>query len=115
MVKTIATNSSNDMFLDGSGNVAFNTGVDAIKDICASATKMRLGEAIYQTNLGMPMFESIFKGTPNVAIYESYLRKTIMTVDGVISIKSLTASVSDGVFSYKATIETRYGLAYLNQ
>ena len=114
MTTTFGTNASNDIYLDSSGNLAFLSGQSAVESACAVASQMQLGEAIYQTNLGLPAFETIFSGVPNVAIYESYLRTTLMNVPGVVSVTSITSKVENNTFSYTATIESVFGTTYLN-
>ena len=68
LTTTIGTNASNDIYLDATGNLAFLSGQAAVESACAVASQMQLGEAIYQTNLGQPTFETVFNGTPNIAI-----------------------------------------------
>ena len=114
MTQTIATNSNNDIYLDASGNLAIFSGQLAVEQACATASKLQLAEAIYQTNLGIPNFESVWNGTPNLAIFESYLRQTLMNVEGVVAVTSLNVSVSKNVLSYQAQIESVYGSLYLN-
>ena len=114
MTKTIATNSNNDIYLDASGNLAVLTGQEAVAAACRTASLLQLCEAIYQTNLGLPNFQAIWVGVPNLAIYEAYLRKTIQSVECVVSITSLKTSVENNVLRYTATVESVYGSLYLN-
>ena len=114
MVQTFGTNSSGDIYLNAAGNLALLSGEPAVSAACVTASLMQLGEAIYQTNLGLPTFQTVFSGVPNVAIYESYLRQTLMAVPGVVSVTSITAKVENNVFSYVATIESVFGRLFLN-
>lgn len=114
MVQTLGTNTSNDIYLDSTGNLALLSGQSAVSNVAQNASLMQLGEAIYQTNLGLPTFETVFNGVPNLAIYEAYLRATLTAVPGVVQVTSITSKVANNTFSYTATIETIYGTTYLN-
>jgi len=109
MVQTFGTSQTGDIYLDSAGNLALLSGQSAVESAAQVASLMQLGEAIYQTNLGLPAFETVFSGVPNLAIYESYLRTTLMNVPGVVSVTSITAKVENNTFSYTAQIETVYG------
>ena len=113
MTTTVATNAHNDIYILPNGNLSITTGQDAVLQACATASKLQLGEAIYQTNLGIPNFEVVWNGTPNLAIFETYLRQALLSVDGVITVTSLNISVSKNVLSYQAQIESAFGTLYL--
>lgn len=114
MTQTFATNSNNDIYINSSGLLQIDTGINAVEDACATATKMQLGEAVLQTTLGIPNFQNVWNGVPNLAIWENYLRSTIASVNGVNNIVSLSIKKQQNTLSYVATIETIYGTAYLN-
>ena len=114
MTTTLGTNSSGDIYLDATGNIALLSGLPAVTAACKTASLLQVLEAIYQINLGQPTFGTVFTGIPNVAIYESYLRKTLMGVPGVVSVASITAKIQNNVFSYTAKIESVFGQLFLN-
>ena len=114
MTQSFGLNSSNDIYINAAGNLQIDTGINAVEDACKNVSLLQLGEAILQTTLGMPTFQTVWNGTPNIAIYENYLRQALQSVDGVVAINSLTSNVSKNVYSYSATIETLYGSLYLN-
>lgn len=86
-----------------------DTGQSAVEDACSNVSKMRLGEAVLQTGLGLPMFEALFNGIPNPAIYENALRVALENVDGVVSVNVIELSQVNHSFNYSATIETEFG------
>jgi hypothetical protein len=117
MTQTFGTTAfpANDIYLLPNGNVAILQGQSAVEAACQSTSLLRLGEAILQTTLGIPYFQAVWAGVPNLSVYESYLRNAITSVNGVVGIQSLTISVSQGTLSYTATIESVYGEIYLTQ
>lgn len=112
MTQSIGINASNDMFIGADGNLVIRTGELAVEDACKNASQMRLGEAVLQTGLGLPMFESIFNGIPKPAIYENALRQTLEAVDGVIKVTVLEIIARKNTFAYTATIESVYGKTF---
>ena len=115
MTQSLGMNAAGDIYINAAGSLQIDTGPQAVTDACKNVSLMQLGEAIYQTNLGMPTFQTVFNGTPNVAIYEAYLRTALENVEGVVNVTSLMATVDHNVFSYQAQIETIYGNLFLNQ
>ncbi len=112
MTQTFGTNSNNDLYIGSDGNLVVDSGQQAVEDACATATKMQLGEAIYQTTLGMPTFQSVWNGVPNLAVYENYLRRTIQAVEGVVRVVSIDVAVANNTLAYRATIESQYGITF---
>lgn len=114
MTTTFGTNSNNDIYLGTNGNIVVLTSLAAVMAACATAAKAQLGEMIYATTSGIPNFQTIWIGTPNYAIFESYLRTTLENVEGVTQVNNLTMSTSNNILSYSATIMTIYGKDTLN-
>jgi hypothetical protein len=113
MTQSVATSAfpANDIFINVSGNLQILQGQPAVEAACQSASLLRLGEAILSTTTGIPFEQAVWIGTPNLAVYENYLRTAILNVDGVIAIQSLTVSVSQNTLSYVCTIQSVFGLA----
>lgn len=109
MTTTFGVNKDNDLYLAGDGNLAVKTGLDAVLQACATATKAQLGEMVLETKLGIPTFQTVWNGTPNYALYSDYLRSTLMQIDGVQEIVMLNLKTNKNVLSYEATIKTIYG------
>jgi len=114
MSQTFAVNSNNDLYLDNNGNIAIATGVDAVSFDCQFAAKTQLGEMVLFTNQGIPNFQVVWVGSPNIAQFEAALRIAILNVPGVVDILNLSISFNDNILSYEITILTIYGEAYLN-
>lgn len=109
MTVTFGTNADNDLYLGPDGNLVVLTGLAAVTAVCETTSRALLTEMIYQVNSGIPYFESIFVGSPNYAIFRSYLINALLAVDGVQNVQSLTLTVNKGVLHYQATIQTKFG------
>lgn len=114
MTQTLGTNENNDIYLGPTGNLVVDNGQQAVEDACQTAAQLQLGEAVLQTQLGIPNFQTVWVGVPNIAIFEAYLRRALLGVNGVIAVTALTVSVADNVLKYTATIQSVYGELFLN-
>ncbi len=110
MVQTFSTNSDNDIYIGQDGRLAIATGIDAVLQACKTASLAQLGEMVLATGLGIPNRETIWVGVPNYQLWELYLRKTLLSVPGVQSVKSLQINVRDNTLFYTVTIVTIYGV-----
>lgn len=108
MVQTLATNAQNDIYIQSNGTISLVSGETAVEFGCASAARAQLGEMIYNTTQGIPNFQAVWIGSPNLATFEAYLRNTLLNVAGVTSIASLTVTYANNVLSYVADIQTQY-------
>lgn len=113
-MRCIAVDEKNDMYIGENGNLALNSGIDAIMQACANAVKAQLGEMILETNRGIPNFQTVWNGAPNIAQFEAFLRRTILEVEGVTNILNLTTRVNNGTLFYEVDIQTIYGSEVLN-
>ena len=111
MAQSFSLNSNNDIFMNSSGNIDLSSGINAIVYNCQNATQAQLGEMIFNQNQGLPNFETVWTGTPDIALWQAYLQQTIQNVVGVTTINSLTINSSKNILSYTANIETIYGNA----
>ena len=109
MTQTIGTDSNNDLYLGSNGNIVILQSQSAVVAACRSASLLSLGEAVLATTTGIPFFQAVFNGQPNIAVFQSYLRTAILNVPGVLSIQNLTTNVNGGVLSYSVTIQSIYG------
>lgn len=114
MAQTFGTNSNNDIYIGADGNLAILTAAPATLGACATASKAQLGEMVLAITSGIPTFQTVWTGRPNLLIFESYLRKTLKAVVGVTDVKSLTTSVVDGALKYTAVIQSVYGPLTVN-
>lgn len=114
MVMTFTTNENNDIFIGPDGNLSISTGLQGVLQACATATKAQLGEMCLATTSGIPNFQTVWVGSPNLAIWQKYLRTTIENVEGVIEVTELDVSVANNILSYTATIRSIYGPGEIN-
>lgn len=114
MTRTLAVDDNNDIFVGVDGLLSIATARDAVMQACAQAAKAQLGEMIYAVDQGLPNFEVVWNGAPNLSQYEAYLRRNIEAVADVISVDAVTITANAGVLSYIATIKTIYGPGLLN-
>lgn len=108
-MRTIAVNSNNDIYIDSSGNLAMVEGIDAILQQCEQAASIRLGELPYNQSKGIPFFDNVFTDSPDLALYDMYLRKQFNSVTGVVRVINIGFKQEGDVLSYEAVIETIYG------
>lgn len=113
MTTTFGTNASNDLYIAGDGNMVVDTGQQAVEDACATASKMRLGEGVLQTTAGMPIFQALFNGVPNPALYENALRTNLQAISGVANVTVIALVPEKNTFSYTAVIESIYGKEFI--
>lgn len=113
MTKMLAVDDNNDLFIRGSGLLALNSDLDAVMQAAQHAAQAQLGEMILAIDQGVPNFQTIWESATNVAQFQAYLRRAIMSVDGVIEVRDLETEVRDNVIFYAATIVTIYGSGVL--
>lgn len=114
MVQTFATNAQNDLFVNSAGSLTMLTGIQAVAQACRSACLTQLGECVLQTGYGLPNFQTVWVGTPNLAIWESYLQTTLLNVDGVTSVQSINITAANNTLTFVAEINTIYGSTTIN-
>lgn len=114
MTQTFGLNSDGDIYIGKDGNLTVLSGIDAVKAACETASYAVLKEMIYSTNAGIPYFETVWIGSPNYAVFRNALIQTLLGVDGVLDVPTLSLAVQSGVLSYTATIQTEFGTAEVN-
>lgn len=115
MVKTLAINANNDLYLGPDGNIVVAVGIDAVAQACKTATQALLGEMIYSTDKGVPYFETLFQvGQPNLPQFEAGFRQAVLNVEGVVGINDLVINHIDDTVSFEMTITTIYGQTSLS-
>lgn len=117
MVQTFGTNSNGDLYIAPNGNLAILAGQGAVEAACASISKVSLGEECLSTVSGLPFFQSVFVGVPNLSVFNSSLRQALLSVSRVIQVKSLTSKIGKNstrqtVLSYIAVIENSFGQTF---
>lgn len=108
MVQSFGQNAVGDIYINSSGLLQVDTGVQAIEDACATATRSQLGEMVFATESGIPNFQTLWVGIPNLALWKSAILNTLQGVEGVTGVNSLNLTVSGNTVSYVAQITTIY-------
>lgn len=115
MVKTLALNENNDIYLGPDGNIVMSEGIVAVEYACQNAVQTLLGEMIYSSNQGVPYNETVFQvGSPILPQFDAGLRVAILSVPGVVGIKSLSVQIDADTLVYSAVIVTEFGEGNLN-
>lgn len=121
MVQTLASNinsnipgvAPNDIYLDDDGNIALSFDLQALVEQCSQVGRTLLGEMVLNTDLGIPYFQTMWTGVPNIPQFVAALRQSFLNVNGVIEVVSIEHTQGDlqpsDTFSYTATIRTIYG------
>lgn len=109
MTKTFGVNANNDLYIGTDGNLVIDSGVKAIEESCQSAVQAQAGEMTLATNNGMPNFQAIWVGVPNVAQFQASLRKIISTIPGVVRILDLRTNIAKDVLAYQLVLLTTEG------
>lgn len=110
---------NNDIYLDQQGNIAISRDLNAVLEECSQVAKTILGEMIFNTDLGVPYFETVWVGVPNVTQFNASLRQSFLNVNGVLEVISLlTSQGGDGSpsdrLTYTAIIRTIFGTGAVN-
>lgn len=108
-VKSFSINENNDIYLDKNGNLAISQGLTATVEICKQYMQTTLGELVLNTDKGLPYFQSVWNGIPNLQQFEAAARAAILSVEGVTQIRSFSFEINGSVLSYTAVIVTVYG------
>jgi hypothetical protein len=114
MTQTFGVNANNDIYIGTDGNLVIDRDIQAVLTACAQTVKTRLGEMVLAINDGLPYFETVWVGVPNIPQFEMALRRAILAVSGVNEILSLTTSQTGDVLSYTAVILTIFGQGTIN-
>ncbi len=114
MTVNFGLNENNDLYVGSNGNLVFLSGLEAVITACETVSKAQLGEMIFATTQGIPNFQTVWVGVPNLGLWQSYLRIALQNVEGVVSVKDLSLRAAGGKLSYVATIETQFGLTEIS-
>ena len=119
----------NDLYLGSGGNIVLegitkdnDDQLRATLNACQNAAQTLLGECIFNTTRGLPNFQVIWNGKPNIALWEVALREILSDVPGVNLIDSVvfqratdtTQYTSNDILIYTVTIITEFGAGTIN-
>ena len=105
---TILVDECNDLQTTN-GSLSLISELEGAIQSCEQAAKTQFAEVFLNTVRGIPNFETIWASRANVAQYEAFLRRIILTVPDVTGIASLNIEVQDNLLTYTIEIETIHG------
>jgi len=86
-----------DLMVDANGNLAVATGPQALAQDVASAISTFLGEAYFDTALGVPWAGTVFAQDYSPALVTSLLTQAALSVPGVVSATVTDLAYKNGV------------------
>lgn len=112
---TIATDSNtNDIFLDGGGNIAISLDINALANISKNKVLTNLGEPQYNAEDGIPYFETIFTDNPKIDLFQAAIVQELERLNEVQRVSNFEYEQNEGVFSYSLIEHTTFGDIQLN-
>jgi hypothetical protein len=99
----------NDIYLDSNNNISVSYDLEAVLEACAQAAQTVLGEIIFNVNQGIPFFQTVWIGVPNIQQYTAALRVAFLNVPNVVEVVSLMTSQVNNDLTYTAVIRTNFG------
>ena len=114
MTQTFGADENNDLYIGDDGNLVIVSGLEAVKQSCESAVKAQRGEMIYASTSGLPNFQAVWVGVPNIGQFRAALRQVLIEVDGVNSVNSIVIGQKGNTLIYQAVISTAYGNSSIN-
>lgn len=111
---TFAINDNNDLYLDQNDNIAMHSDLLAVQDACLGAARTILGEMLFYINQGLPDFQAVWDGVPDLQQFETALRFTLLNVQDVDQVLSISVDVQNNILTYSAIILTIYGQTEIN-
>lgn len=113
MIRTLASNTDNDLIVDPNDNLRMLTGLAAVAADCRSAMQAQLGEMVFAQDRGIPTLATIWDRY-NPAQFEAAGRRALLRIADVLSVESLVVVRDSGTVRYTATIRTIYGETAVN-
>lgn len=99
----------NDLYLDADGNISISFDLQAALQACAQAAQTLLGEMVFNVNQGIPYFQTVWVGVPNIQQFNAALRAAFLAVPNVVEVISLVTSQINDTLTYSAIIRTSFG------
>lgn len=109
-MKTLPLNVSTwDLELDGNGDLVLTDQNYSVAQDVASAWKVFLGEAWYDTTLGMPYLQAIFGQLPPSSLVVAKLRDQAFTIADVANVRIVSLRLQpDRTLTGQGVIQTDY-------
>lgn len=113
-MKSLASNQKNDLVIGADGRLSIVTGAAAVEVVARSHMQTRRGEMIHAMQQGIPFDLVVFGASPNIAQFEAYARRRLMSITGVIEVVQFEATLVGDELTYTATLLTEYGETTVN-
>ena len=107
---TLYLNSSWDLCLDASANIALATEPYSLAQDAASACRTFLGEVYYDTSLGVPYFQQILGKNVPLELVRAQLVAQCLTVPGVVAAQVFFSSLTDRTLSGQIQVTNQAGV-----
>lgn len=105
---TLATNSKNSIYKDGTGSIALLSGAEALAQTLGQISRTRRGEMPFNTKDGVPYWDTIFQ-TKDVLLFEAAMRAEFNKHPEVTGVESFNVQTDGEVITYTAQVLTIYG------
>lgn len=108
-MQTIATDASNDIFLNSKGFLALAQGREATADIALHNVRVLAGEDDLNTLNGVPYFDVVFNDVPDIDLFTMFATAEIEKAPGVLKVTAFETEIKDNILKYSATIKLENG------
>lgn len=99
-----------DLCLDASGNIAVAAAPYAMAQDVASAIRLFAGEAYYDTSKGVPYFGQILGRFPPASLIKAQLVKAARTVPGVVAAVCSLSAIRNRALTGQVQVTDRAGV-----
>ena len=113
-MKTIATNSDNDIYIDSNGDFALLTDINALANISRNVVLTNLGEPEFNQQDGIPYFETVFTDTPKIDLLQAAQVATLERLENVNRVSNYEYNQENGIYSYSLIEHTTFGDIIIN-
>lgn len=113
-MRTLLSDSTNDIALGPNKSVTVINGIDAIAQSAEEYMRTRLLEMVFNQTSGIPFDPVVWDGSPNVAQFEASGRARLLEVPGVVEVISFEAIQNGDILNYVAVIKTTSGETTIN-
>lgn len=113
-MKTILTNDNNDIYLDAGDNLAIGEGLKAGANVSKNAILVNYGECEFNTDVGVPYFETIFNDFPLIDLFQAAIIRVLENLPFVQRTSNFEYEINNNTFSYTVTEKTDLGDITIN-
>jgi hypothetical protein len=111
MMDTLLLNPTSwDLLVDAKGNIAVASDPYSISQDVASALKTFLGEVYYNTDLGVPYFQSILGYTESASFIAVQLENAALTVPGIVLAQLTGLELKDRILTGTIKVTDENGI-----